>query len=51
MLYGNYLIYYHRIQITPIFPIAYGTFKYHMVTIINQVMKLKYYFMTLKKIW
>ena len=46
MLYGNYLIYCHITQISHIFPIAYGKFKCHMVTIINQVMKLKYYFMT-----
>ena len=49
MLYGNYLIYYHITRISHIIPITYGKFKCHMVTIINQVMKLKYYFMTFKK--
>ena len=49
MLYSNYLIYYHITQISPIFPITYGKFKCHVVTNINQVMKLKYYFTTLKK--
>ena len=33
-------------QISPIFRIPYGKFKCHMVTNINQLMKLKYYFMT-----
>ena len=49
MLYGNYAIYYHITQIPPIFPITHGKCKCHMVTIINQAMKLKHYFMTLKK--
>ena len=48
MLYGNSLIYYRITQMSPIFTITYGKFKCHMVTIIKQVMKLKYYFMTLK---
>ena len=42
MLYGKYTIFYHMTQISPIF---HGKFKCHMVTNINQVMKLKYYFM------
>ena len=46
MIYDYYLTYYHITQLSPIFPIKYGKFKCHMVTIINQVMKLKYYFMT-----
>ena len=48
MLYDYYLTYYHITQLSPIFPIKYGKFKCHMVTIINQVMKLKHYFMTKK---
>ena len=50
MLHGNYLIYYYITQISSIFPITYGKFKFYMVTIINQVMKLKYYY-DLKKTW
>ena len=46
MLYGNYLIISHIAPISPIFRVTYGKFKCHMVTNINQVMKLKYYFMT-----
>ena len=46
MLYGNYLIISHIAPISPIFCVTYGKFKCHMVTNINQVMKLKYYFMT-----
>ena len=37
------------IKTSPISPITYGKFKCHMVTIINQLMKPKYYFMTFKK--
>ena len=44
MLYGNYVIYYHMTQITPIFLIIYGKFRCHMVTKINHIMKLKYFF-------
>ena len=36
-------------QISPIFHIAYGKFKCHIVTNINQVMKLKYHFMNFNK--
>ena len=51
MIYGNCIIYYHITQIFPIFPITCGKFKCNMITNINQVMKQKYYFMTLNKIY
>ena len=36
-------------QMSPIFRIAYVKFKCHIVTNINQVMKLKHYFMNFNK--